>query len=236
AGALGVARLGPVLSFMPIVVMGVLFGLAMDYQVFLVTRMREDYVHSGRARESIETGFVGAAKVVTAAAIIMVAVFVAFVPEGDANIKPIALGLAVGVFVDAFLVRMTLVPAVLALLGDKAWWVPAWLERRMPSFDVEGEGITHELALADWPAPDNTDVIVAEGLASRDPGVFADVDLRVPRGQSTAITAHSPEQLTYLLQTVAGRIPPSEGRLKTCGYVLPARAGAVRRKAAYVHV
>src|SRR5699024_6540987 len=86
AGALGVARLGPVLSFMPIVVMGVLFGLAMDYQVFLVTRIREDYVHSGRARESIETGFVGAAKVVTAAAVIMVAVFVAFVPEGDANI------------------------------------------------------------------------------------------------------------------------------------------------------
>lgn len=236
AGALGVARLGPVLSFMPIVVMGVLFGLAMDYQVFLVTRMREDYVHSGRARESIETGFVGAAKVVTAAAVIMVAVFVAFVPEGDANIKPIALGLAVGVFVDAFLVRMTLVPAVLALLGEKAWWIPAWLDRRMPSFDVEGEGIAHELALADWPSPDNTDAVVAQGLASSEPGVFTGVDLAIPRGQTTAITAESPEQLTELLLTVAGRRVPGSGRLKTCGFVVPERASAVRRRVAYVHI
>lgn len=236
AGALGVARLGPVLSFMPIVAMGVLFGLAMDYQVFLVTRIREDYVHSGKARESIETGFVGAAKVVTAAAVIMVAVFVAFVPEGDANIKPIALGLAVGVFVDAFLVRMTLVPAVLALLGEKAWWIPAWLDRRMPSFDVEGEGIAHELALTDWPAPGNTDAVVAQGLTSSEPGLFTGVDLAIPRGQTTAITAETPEQLTALLLTVAGRRAPGSGRLKTCGYVVPERASSVRRRVAYVHL
>jgi RND superfamily putative drug exporter len=121
AEALHVAKQGPVISFMPIILMGVLFGLAMDYEVFLVARMREDFVHSGKAMASIETGFLGSAKVVTAAAIIMFAVFAAFVPEGDVNIKPIALGLAVGVFVDAFVVRMTLVPAALALLGDKAW-------------------------------------------------------------------------------------------------------------------
>lgn len=237
ADVLGVARLGPVISFMPIVAMGVLFGLAMDYQVFLVTRIREDYVHSGDARRSIETGFVGTAKVVSAAAIIMVAVFVAFVPEGDANIKPIALGLAVGVFVDAFLVRMTLVPAVLFLLGEKAWWIPARLDRILPHFDIEGEGIGEELALRDWPAPGNTDAVVAEELtlSANSRPVFEGVNLAAERGKTTAITAETPAQLTALLLTLAGRRAPDSGRLKTCGYVLPARASTVRRKAAYIH-
>src|SRR5690606_13886009 len=138
AEALNVTRTGPVISFMPIVLMGILFGLAMDYEVFLVSRMREDYVHGGSARHAITTGFQGSAKVVTAAAVIMIAVFVAFVPHGDMNLKPIALGLAVGVAVDAFVVRMVFVPAVLALLGEKAWYMPRWLDRVLPSFDVEG--------------------------------------------------------------------------------------------------
>ena len=97
ADALHVDKTGPIISFMPIILMGVLFGLAMDYEVFLVSRIREDYVHGGDARRAIQSGFVGSAKVVTAAAIIMISVFAAFVPEGDASIKPIALGLAVGV-------------------------------------------------------------------------------------------------------------------------------------------
>ncbi|WP_019179648.1 MMPL family transporter, partial [Microbacterium yannicii] len=130
ADLLHVTRTGPVISFMPIILMGVLFGLAMDYQVFLVSRMREDYVHARRAAAghatrshrdiaigAVRSGFSASARVVTAAAIIMFAVFAAFVPEGDSSIKPIALGLAVGIAVDAFLVRMTLVPAVMALLG-----------------------------------------------------------------------------------------------------------------------
>lgn len=236
ADALGVTHIGPVLSFMPIVVMGVLFGLAMDYQVFLVTRMREDYVHSGDALNSIKTGFQGAAKVVTAAAVIMVAVFVAFVPEGDANIKPIALGLAVGVFVDAFIVRMTLVPAVLTLLGSKAWWIPEWLDKRMPSFDVEGEAITHELELAQWPEPGADYAVVAENLGAADGETFHGISLTIPHGQNTTLSAHTPEQLTTLLRTLSGRIPPGEGRLKTLGYVLPSRAGSLRRKATYVNV
>ncbi|GAB3795462.1 hypothetical protein GCM10028798_04230 [Humibacter antri] len=151
AGPLGVASLGSVISFMPIILMGVLFGLAMDYEVFLVSRMREDYVHHGDAHEAIVTGFLGSARVVTAAAIIMFAVFAAFVPEGDASIQPIALGLAVGVAIDAFIVRMTLIPAVLMLFGRHAWWMPRSLERVLPHFDAEGEGIARELELAHWP-------------------------------------------------------------------------------------
>ena len=153
------------ISFLPILLMGILFGLAMDYEVFLVSRMREEYVHGDSAHAAIEDGFAASSRVVVAAAVIMFGVFAAFVPEGEGPIKPIGLGLAVGVFVDAFVVRMTLVPAVLSLLGDKAWWLPRWLDRLLPSFDVEGEGLLHQVSLKDWPAPGDTHLAYAEGLS-----------------------------------------------------------------------
>jgi RND superfamily putative drug exporter len=237
ADLLHVDRTGPVLSFMPIILMGVLFGLAMDYEVFLVARMREDYVHSGNARRSIVTGFVGSAKVVTAAAIIMFAVFAAFVPEGDSNIKPIALGLAVGIFVDAFIVRMAFVPAVLQLLGNHAWWMPKWLDRILPSFDVEGEGVQHVLDLADWPSTDSTAAIAAEGLTlTRDSNnsptadLFRNVAVIVPRGETLIVKGEHALNVTALLLTLSGRLEPDEGKLKVMGLVLPVRSGAVRKK------
>lgn len=233
ADALHVSRLGPVISFMPIVLMGVLFGLAMDYEVFLVSRIREDYVHSGRARASIVTGFLGSAKVVTAAAVIMVAVFFAFVPEGDINIKPIALGLAVGVAVDAFVVRMTLVPAVMQLLGEKAWWMPRWLDRALPSFDVEGEALHRELALAPWPGDDDV-VVAARHLRPAVADGTDEVDLTLRTGGVLVVRADEPARVTGLLLTLAGRLDPVAGDLKVDGLVLPVRAAAVRRRAGYV--
>lgn len=237
AEALHVARTGPVISFMPIILMGVLFGLAMDYEVFLVSRMREDFVHSGLAKRSVETGFLGSAKVVTAAAVIMFAVFAAFVPEGDTNIKPIALGLAVGVFVDAFIVRMTLVPAVLALLGDHAWYLPKWLDRILPSFDVEGEGLQRELELREWRSGDEV-AIAAAGvtLAGADGPLYEDVDTTVAVGGVLAVQGARPVSVTALLLTLAGRLEPDHGRLKVAGLVLPVRAGAVRSRVAYVRL
>ncbi|MGW4107376.1 MMPL family transporter [Streptomyces sp. NPDC004976] len=139
AGLLGVPSEGPVASFVPIIVMSVLFGLAMDYEVFLVSAMREDYNRHRNARMAILNGARNAARVVTSAALIMIAVFVSFLFSRDADIMPIAFALAFGVLVDAFLVRMTLVPAVLALLGDRAWWLPRRLDRILPHLDVEGE-------------------------------------------------------------------------------------------------
>ncbi|MFE7029688.1 MMPL family transporter [Streptomyces sp. NPDC057621] len=139
AGLLGVASTGPVAGFMPIIVMAVLFGLAMDYEVFLVSAMREDYVRRRDARAAVLTGARNAARVVTSAALIMISVFVGFLFSHDADIMPIAFALAFGVLVDAFLVRMTLVPAVLALLGDRAWWLPRRVDRFLPRLDVEGE-------------------------------------------------------------------------------------------------
>jgi putative drug exporter of the RND superfamily len=131
---------GPLISLTPILVIGILFGLAMDYQIFLVSRMHEAHSHGAAAREAIRTGFRQAAPVVVAAALIMFAVFAGFVPAGEATIKSIAFALAAGILFDAFVVRMVLVPAALALLGERAWWLPRWLGW-LPTLDVEGAGL-----------------------------------------------------------------------------------------------
>ncbi|GGW41787.1 MMPL family transporter [Streptomyces xantholiticus] len=141
-----VEQTGPIMSMMPIFMVGVVFGLAMDYEVFLVTRMREAYVHGQRPGEAIVTGFRHGARVVTAAAVIMIAVFAGFIGSSEQMVKMIGFGLAIAVFFDAFVVRMAIVPAVLALLGHKAWWLPRWLDRALPDVDVEGEKLRKELA------------------------------------------------------------------------------------------
>ncbi|MBB5936676.1 MMPL family transporter [Streptomyces zagrosensis] len=138
AEVFGVKTTGPVFSFMPIVLIAVLFGLAMDYEVFLVARMREHFVHTGSHHEAVIAGSRHASRVVTAAALIMFSVFASFVTAEDLTLKPIAFGLAFGIMVDAFLVRMTLVPALLVLVGKGAWWLPRWLDRMLPNLDIEG--------------------------------------------------------------------------------------------------
>ncbi|MFJ1548297.1 MMPL family transporter [Streptomyces sp. NPDC088246] len=141
----GVEQTGPIMSMMPIFMVGVVFGLAMDYEVFLVTRMREAYVHGEKPGQAIVTGFKHGARVVTAAAVIMMAVFAGFIGSSEQMIKMIGFSLAIAVFFDAFVVRMAIVPAVLALLGKRAWWLPRWLDRLLPNVDVEGEGLREQL-------------------------------------------------------------------------------------------
>lgn len=138
ADLFGVHAPGPVLSFLPIIATGILFGLAMDYQLFLVSGMREAYAHGAPARVAVQHGLRAGRAVVTAAAIIMISVFAGFIFSHDATIKPIGFGLAFGVLLDAFVVRMLLIPAAMHLLGEKAWWLPAWLDRLLPDVDVEG--------------------------------------------------------------------------------------------------
>ncbi|WP_053744968.1 MMPL family transporter [Streptomyces sp. NRRL WC-3618] len=147
SGLIGVDETGPIMSMVPIFMVGVVFGLAMDYEVFLVTRMREAYVHGESPSDAIETGFRHSARVVVAAAIIMMAVFGGFISSSESMIKLFGFGLAIAVFFDAFVVRMAIVPAVLALLGKRAWWLPKWLDRALPNVDVEGEALR-------TPAPD----------------------------------------------------------------------------------
>jgi RND superfamily putative drug exporter len=142
---LGVEQAGPIMSLMPIFLVGIVFGLAMDYEVFLVSRMREAYVHGDRPGQAIVTGFRHSARVVAAAAVIMIAVFSGFIGSAESMIKTIGFGLAIAVLLDAFVVRMALVPAVLALLGHKAWWLPRWLDRLLPHVDIEGTRLASEL-------------------------------------------------------------------------------------------
>lgn len=146
SGLMNVQQTGPVMSMMPIFMVGVVFGLAMDYEVFLVTRMREAYVHGEKPTQAVVTGFRHGARVVTAAAVIMIAVFSGFIGSSESMVKMIGFGLAIAVFFDAFIVRMAIVPAVLALLGNRAWWLPKWLDRILPNVDVEGEGLRTQAA------------------------------------------------------------------------------------------
>jgi putative drug exporter of the RND superfamily len=140
-GAFGIMEGQPIVSFMPIFLIGVVFGLAMDYQVFLVTRIREAHVHGASYREAVVDGFRNSARVVSAAAVIMISVFAAFMLQDEPIIKSMGFALAVAVFFDAFVVRMALIPALMYLMGEKAWYLPRWLDRILPNVDVEGESL-----------------------------------------------------------------------------------------------
>jgi RND superfamily putative drug exporter len=146
ADLFGVDQPGPVISTLPILMIGVVFGLAMDYEVFLVSRIREAYIHGAPAREAVTTGFRYGGRVVTAAAIIMTSVFSGFIMEDNDFVKMIGFGLAAAVLFDAFVVRMALIPALLALLGASAWRLPRWLDRLLPRIDVEGEKLAERPA------------------------------------------------------------------------------------------
>ncbi|MDJ0424004.1 MMPL family transporter [Dietzia kunjamensis] len=131
----------PVISFLPIMLIGIVFGLAMDYQVFLVSRMREGWVHGKTAHNAVANGFKHGARVVTAAALIMISVFAAFMLIDEQFIKVMGFALAVAVLFDAFVVRMTIIPAVMFLLGERAWGLPRWLDKILPTVDVEGSAL-----------------------------------------------------------------------------------------------
>jgi RND superfamily putative drug exporter len=162
ASLLGVQQTGPIISLLPIFLIGIIFGLAMDYEVFLVTRMREEYVHGTEPTKAVVNGFQHGARVVTAAAIIMISVFSGFILSSESLVKTIGFGLAAAVALDAFVVRMTIVPAVMALLGRAAWWLPGWLNRILPNVDVEGEKLRQRL---DEPIEDPTGPVAAPELS-----------------------------------------------------------------------
>lgn len=146
ADFIAVPKVGPVVSFLPILLIGVLFGLAMDYELFLVSRMKEESSRGAAPKQAVIAGFRDGSRVVVAAALIMISVFAGFVIGHDPIVQPIGFALAVGVFIDAFVVRMTLVPAVMTLLGKAAWWFPGFLERTVPHVDMEGERLSAQLA------------------------------------------------------------------------------------------
>ncbi|WP_406300595.1 MMPL family transporter (plasmid) [Embleya sp. NBC_00888] len=159
SGLVGLDGTGPIVSFLPILVIGILFGLAMDYEVFLVSRMREEYTRGRPAREALRVGYAHSAKVVAAAALIVVSVFGSFVLSENAVVKGMGFAPAIGVLFDAFVVRMTLVPAVMAILDHRAWWLPGLLHRCLSHIDLEGERLARHL-----------DGGFAPGNGTREPG------------------------------------------------------------------
>ncbi|MCU1648067.1 MAG: hypothetical protein JWN03_8342 [Nocardia sp.] len=144
ADQLGVTR-SETLSFLPIIVLAIIFGLSSDYQIFVVSRIKEEHTRTSDARASVENGVAQAARVVTAAALIMFAVFAAFVTVDNPIIKPLAFTLAIGVLLDAFLVRLTLIPAIMAIVGNRMWYHPKWFGRYVPDLDIEGATLDEEL-------------------------------------------------------------------------------------------
>ena len=122
----------------PLMMFAILFGLSMDYEVFLMSRVREEYLRSGDSRESVALGVAKTARVISAAALIMIAVFLSFVLSPEPTLKMMGIGMAAAVLVDATIVRLLLVPATMELLGDANWWMPRWLDRILPHLDIEG--------------------------------------------------------------------------------------------------
>jgi putative drug exporter of the RND superfamily len=151
---------GPIMSMMPILMIGLVFGLAMDYQIFLVTRVREAYVHGADPKQAIVEGYGHSSRVVVAAALIMISVFAAFIFSGEAMIAAMGFGLAAAVIFDAFVVRMAIIPAIMALVGRGSWWIPRWLDRILPNVDVEGDKLQEHLA-QDAPHEDERELVGA---------------------------------------------------------------------------
>lgn len=233
---IGVENPGPILSFLPILLMAVLFGLAMDYEVFLVSGMREEFVKTGDAASSVRHGFASSARVVTAAALIMFFVFFAFVPEGSGTIKPIALGLAVGIAFDAFLVRMTLVPALMALFGRAAWWLPAWLSRFLPNVDIEGEQLREHRHEIDWAGTQAELVMSSEYLVIGDnEHRLGPISLDIPRG-SLVVASGARRDRRVIGATMSGVLPPVSGMVQVAGYPLPSHAAQVNKAVALAEV
>jgi len=150
---LGVDGTSPIVSFVPLMMFAILFGLSMDYEVFLMTHVRERWKETGDAHRAVVEGLAGTARVITSAALIMVAVFCAFLLDGSPTIKQFGLGMAAAVAVDATVIRCLLVPAILALLGRRAWWMPRWLARVTPPLSIEGAAWFAQRDAAAEPAP-----------------------------------------------------------------------------------
>jgi putative drug exporter of the RND superfamily len=154
ANLIGLEHTIPIVSFVPLMMFAILFGLSMDYEVFLMTNVREQWKESEDPHEAVVHGLASTARVITSAALIMVSVFCAFVINGNPTVKQFGLGMAVAVAVDATVVRCVLVPAIMALLGRAGWWMPAWLERATPELSIEGdEWFAARDAAARSPAP-----------------------------------------------------------------------------------
>uniref|UniRef100_UPI0035CAE6EC MMPL family transporter n=1 Tax=uncultured Amnibacterium sp. TaxID=1631851 RepID=UPI0035CAE6EC len=224
---------GPLLSFLPILSVAIMFGLSMDYEVFIVSGMRETWAHTGDYRVAVRRGFTGGVRVVTAAALIMIFVFASFIPDGSGTIKPIAFTLAVGILLDAFLIRMTLVPAVMLLFRRAAWYLPRWLDRLLPTVDIEGESIVRHTEDTAWAEGERRWALSSAGLVAPAPFATAPLTVHAERGTTTVIAVPS-DARRGVVATLTGHLQPVAGRVQAAGAVAPSGARELRQVAAPV--
>lgn len=227
ADLLAVTKVGPLFCAGPILVMAVLFGLAMDYEVFLVSRIRERFVATGDAKASVTSGFNKAARVVTAASLIMFSVFISFVPGGVASMQSIALALAIGVALDALVIRMTFIPAAMMLLGKWGWALPAGLARKMPVVDIEGEQVHGRLATLQWQQKQGENISIdAKDVTIEHSGIDP-FSVTVKQGEVLLVSATAQHSAHLVLASLTGR-SQATGLLVSCGRPLPYDAVHVR--------
>ncbi len=199
---------GPILVFMPIFLIGIVFGLAMDYQVFLVSRMREEHHHGAPALEAIRIGYRSGARVVTAAAVIMISVFAGFTLSSMTFLKLMGFSMAAAIVFDAFLVRMIIMPTAMAVLGERAWWIPRWLDRVLPRIDVEGDGLRARTA-------DGAEDGAVDGAvdSEADPAPVERIPATVPQPSAAPVRIPTPAPAPAVAVAGAQRIPRSTGEL-----------------------
>lgn len=223
----------PLLSFLPVLAVAILFGLSMDYEVFLVSGMRETWAHTGDYRRSVHKGFAHGARVVTAAALIMIFVFASFIPEGTGVIKPIAFTLACGILLDAFVVRMTLVPAVMLLFRTAAWYLPRWLDRLLPTIDIEGVGIVAHANEVAWAAGERRWALSTADLVPPAPFTTDPLVVHAERGTTTVVEVPA-EARRGVVAVLTGHLEPAEGHVQAAGRVSPTGSRELRQVAAPV--
>jgi putative drug exporter of the RND superfamily len=205
AGAVGLPHAIPIVSFAPLLMFAILFGLSMDYEVFLVTQMQEHYLESGDAKEAVVDGLAATGRVITSAALVMVCVFTSFVLNGDPTVKEFGVGLAFAIAIDATVVRCMLVPAVMELLGERSWWIPAWLDRVLPRVSIEGQGFFDDEA---EPEPE------PEPVAEPEPVPTPQTNAGGGRSEAPADPAPTPEGGTTMSVTMMLRVKADAKRLQ----------------------
>ena len=206
---LGIDGVSPIVSFVPLMMFAILFGLSMDYEVFLMTHVRERWRATGDAHTAVVEGLAGTARVITSAALIMVSVFCAFLLSGSPTIEQFGLGMAAAVAVDATLIRCVLVPAILALLGRTAWWMPAWLARVTPPLSIEGEAWFEQRDAAPAAASAATQVLAAVGSALATSGASVAAAAAAAGTATPASTRASAAPAAGLLEAVGSALAKS---------------------------
>jgi heme-degrading monooxygenase HmoA len=218
AGVVGLPHAIPIVSFAPLLMFAILFGLSMDYEVFLVTQMQEHYLESGDAKEAVVDGLAATGRVITSAALVMVCVFTSFVLNGDPTVKEFGIGLAFAIAIDATVVRCLLVPAVMELLGERSWWLPGWLDRVLPRISIEGQGFFDDEA---EPKPEPMPEPIPAPQTNAAGG----------RSEAPADAAPTPEGGTTMSVTMMLRVKADPERVREVINSDPARIEAINARA-----